>query len=67
MEKFNLMMRKEDLTVIIHISYKNAKHTDHGGGEVKRMYVSYITFIMSAYKAWKELILRKTKCYYSLM
>ena len=32
MEKFNLMMRKEDLNVIIHISYKNAKHTDRGGG-----------------------------------
>ena len=31
MEKINLMMRKEDLNVI-HISYKNAKYTDHGGG-----------------------------------
>ena len=34
-----------------HLSYvNNAKDTDRGG-EVKSMYVSYITFITSAYKA----------------
>ena len=37
MEKLNLMMRKEDLNVIIHISNKNAKHTDRGGGSQKHV------------------------------
>ena len=56
MEKFNLMMRKEDLNVIIHISYKNAKHTDRwgggggGGGSQKHVcilhnFASYITLL----------------------